>query len=72
MLTVHRSVSAAEKSGLWAQGLIRFQSQHLDRRLGELESAVIGEKRITAPVRRGSQMDRICRLQADAADPGGH
>ena len=55
---------AAERSGLWAHGLIRFQSQHLDRRLGELEGAVIGEQRITAPVDSRRQMDRIRRLQA--------
>jgi len=34
------------------------------RNLKELEGAVIGEQRITAPVHRGSQMDRIRRLQA--------
>jgi hypothetical protein len=46
--------------------LIRYESQHLDRGLGQLEGAVIGKQCIAAPVRRSSQMDRIRCLQ-----PGG-
>ena len=67
-ITHHGCGAAGAPSGLrslsllpWAQvsgrrdaGLIRYETQHLDRCLGELEGAVIGEQRIAAPVHSSS------------------
>jgi hypothetical protein len=58
-LRSHSLLPWAQMSGRRAAGLIRYESQHLDRGLGQLEGAVIGEQCIAAPVHRGSQMDRI-------------
>ena len=65
-LRSHLLLPWAQMSGRGGAGQIRYESQHLDRGLEQLEGAVIGEQCIAVPEHRGSQMDRICYLQ-----PGG-